>query len=176
LIYVFECKGREHEGERVFEKVVHFVGKNVINQVDCKCGAVAQRRFDKEIPTQALVGCKPISHASSVKGTVAKEVEYAFGQFKKNPDGTFDKNHRPFADTGELNKFLNGANEYGKPKINQSTGQPLRRKDGSVVREGTKLFKYGPNDTPSRDTVRRSRPNYGCSVEAGGNPKDFPDT
>lgn len=156
--YVFTCKGREHTGERDFERTFHSLPKNVIDKVDCSvpgCGAVAKRRFDLEIPTQSIIGIKPLSHASTTPGNVAHTAELAFGKFRQNPDGTVDKNHRPFDSTGDMDKFINGANDLGKPKINQRTGEPLRRQDGSIVREGAKLVKLGPGAAPSRDGVRK---------------------
>ncbi len=176
MIYVFTCPGREHRGDRDFEQVFHTLPKNVINQYQCpQCGGVAKRRFDKEIPTQAVVGLTPISHSTTGKGSMQRTIERAFGAVKKNPDGSLDTNHSAFRDTGEFSKFMNGANDLGKPKINQRTGEPLRRKDGSIVREGAKLIQYGKNDAPSRNDVRRRGPRD-KSVEWVDNAKDFPDT
>lgn len=154
--------------------------KDVINQDQCSqpgCGAVAKRRFDKEIPTQSVIGLTPISHSTTGKGSLQRTIQKAFGEFKKNPDGSIDTNHSAFRDTGEFSKFMNGANELGKPKINQRTGEVLRRKDGSIIREGAKLIQYGKNDAPSHDRVR-SRPKRDKSVEwvDGGSARDFPDT
>lgn len=132
--------------------------KKIINQCSCSCGATAKRDFAAEIPTQRVIGLTPVSHATTGEGSVSKDVEFLAGRFKRNPDGSIDKNHRPFRDTGEVDKFMNGANDLGDPVINQATGKPLRRADGSVVRQGAKLFKYGANSTPSRHTVRRDRP------------------
>lgn len=165
--YVFECPGRDHEGNRTFERFIHSVPAIVVDKTECECGAVAKRRFDIEMKTQAVIGLTPISHATTTKGSVAQELEFAFGKVQKNPDGTVDPNHRPFRDTGELDKFLNGANDLGKPKISQTTGKPLMRKDGSYVREGAKLIKYDKNATPSKTEVRRGRPRLG-GVEWGG--------
>ena len=104
------------------------------------------------------------------------------GRFKHNPDGSVDKNHRPFRDTGEMNKFMAGNNDWGDPVV-KDNGQPLRRKDGSIVRKGAKLFKYGANATPSRDGIRKQRtptlPNSGWVGEgdsgrdAGGSAPQF---
>lgn len=174
--YIFECPGRDHEGPRRFEKFLHTVPDLVIDKTECECGAVAKRRWDEEMKTQAVVGLKPISHATTGKGSVMKEVEFAFGKVQKNPDGSVDPNHAPFRDTGELDRFLNGANDLGKPKISQTTGKPLMRADGSYVREGAKLIKYDKNSAPSKTDVRRSRPRF-KGVEWGG--KDvggFPST
>lgn len=163
--YEFSCPGREHTGERDFQKTFSSLPKNVIDKTECKqpgCGAVARRRFDKEIPTQSVIGIRPLSHASTTPGNVAHTAEMAFGKFKQNPDGTVDKNHRPFENTGEMDRFLNGANDLGKPKINQRTGEPLRRQDGSIIREGAKIVKLGNGATPSRDDVRKP------SIKRGG--------
>lgn len=168
MIYVFDCPGREHEGPRQFERFFHGIPNGpVIDKTECKCGAVAKRRFDVEMKTQAIVGLTPISHSTSTKGSVSKELEFAFGEHKKNPDGTVDTNHRPFRDTGELDRFMNGANDLGKPKISQTTGKPLMRADGSYVREGAKLIKYDKGAAPSRTDARRFKPKY-KGVEWGG--------
>lgn len=167
MIYVFDCPGREHEGDRRFEKFFHGIPNGpVIDKTECSCGAVAKRRFDVEMKTQSIIGMTPVSNSTTTPGSVSKELEFAFGKVKVNPDGTVDPNHRPFRDTGELDKFLNGKNEMGKPKLSQSNGKPLMRKDGSYVREGAKLIKYGPNDTPSKTDVRRFKPRH--KVEWGG--------
>ncbi len=165
MIYVFDCPGREHAGKRVFEHVVHHMPSVVMNCVACpqpKCGAVAKRRIDLEIPTQSLVGLTTVSNSTTTKGSLAHMTEKAFGKFLKNPDGSIDANHRPFRDTGEFNRFMQGENDLGKPKINQRTGKPLmvRSPDGSYkyVREGAKLIKFDKNDAPSRDDVRRQAP------------------
>ena len=169
-MYEFTCPGREHQGDRDFTRVFHHVPKYVIDKCECiqeGCGAVARRRFDKEIPTQSVVGITAISHASTIPGSVAHTTEVAFGKFRKNPDGTVDRNHRPFDNTGELDRFLNGANDLGKPKLNQKTGEPLRKADGSIVREGAKLIKYGAGATPSRDNVVRKSTRKGGEYRMG---------
>ena len=181
MIYEFTCPGREHQGDRDFSKIMHGAPPaKVVNQIGCPqpgCGAVAKRRFDKEIPTQSVVGLTPISHSTTGKGSLQNTIGKAFGEFQKNPDGSIDRNHAAFRDTGDLNKFMNGSNDLGKPKIDQRTGQPLRRKDGSVIREGAKFFQYGKNDAPSRNDVRR-KPRRDKSVEwvDDRSAKDFPDT
>jgi len=179
-MYVFSCPGREHQGDREFTQIFHTVPAAVINQYQCpqpQCQAVAKRRFDKEIPSQSVIGLTPISHSTTGKGSFQKTVEKAFGGFKKNPDGSIDPNHAAFRDSGEFQKFMNGANDLGKPKINQRTGEVLRRRDGSVIREGAKIFQYGKNDAPSRNDVRR-RPRQDKSVEwvDDRSVRDFPDT
>jgi len=178
--YVFDCPGREHTGDRIYQKVFHSMPKDVVNQDQCsqpQCQAVAKRRFDKEIPTQSVVGLTPISHSTTGKGSLQRTIEKSFGAFQKNPDGSIDTNHSAFRDSGSLDKFMSGANELGKPKIDQRTGQPLRKKDGTIIREGAKIFQYGKNDAPSRTDVRK-RPRKDRSVEwvDGGSSRDFPDT
>lgn len=156
--YSFACKSPDHNavrhGPMAFERMIqHNEGKR-IDQCQCECGGIAKRDFAQDVKTVAPVGMTPISHTSRGKGTLAHETEYAFGRFKRNPDGSVDKNHRPFRDTGELQRFMDGENDLGKPIIDDN-GRPVRRKDGSIVRQGAKLFKYGPNATPSRDGVRK---------------------
>ncbi len=155
MIYVFECPGREHEGERVFEKFIHAVPKLIVTKTECACGAVAKRRLDKEIPTQALVGQTQISHSTTVKGSVAHELEYAFGKVKENPDGSVDPNHRPFTTTGELERFMSGANNLGPRVLDQRTGEPLKDAKGNYVHGGAKLVKLSKGDAPSRTDVRK---------------------
>ena len=159
MIYSFSCPGKSHEGDRDFDRIVHGAPpQKVVSSVKCpKCGAKAARRLDREIPTQAVVGITPISHATTVKGSMAHTTEVAFGKFQENPDGSVDPNHRPFGDSGDLNRFMNGANNLGKPKMGID-GKPMRKKDGSIIREGRKLIKFSPGDTPSRDGVRKSKP------------------
>jgi len=158
--YVFSCEGREHQGDRIFEKFMPTYPDIVIDKTECECGAVAKRRFDKEIPTQAVIGLTQISHATTTKGSVAADLSFAFGDMKVNPDGTKDPNHRPFTNTGELDKFLNGANNLGVPKISQTNGKPLMKKDGTYIREGAKIVKLGPGAAPSKTDVRRFKPKY----------------
>ena len=168
--YEFSCPGREHKGERDFTRTFHQMPERVIDKIECTqdgCGAVARRRFDKEIPTQAVIGMTPISHATTLKGSPAHEAEIAFGKFRKNPDGSVDKNHRPFDTTGDLNRFMNGANDLGKPKIDQRTGDVLRRSDGSVVRNGAKLVKYDSQQAPSRNDVRKTSSRRGGVYRMG---------
>jgi len=174
--YIFTCPGREHEGERTFEQFLHAVPKLIITQIDCPtCGAVAKRQIDKEIKTQSLIGQTQISHSSTVKGTVAHDLEYAFGKVKQNPDGSADPNHRPFTTTGELDRFMNGANDLG-PRVLGDDGQPRMKSDGTFVHGGAKLVKYGRGDAPSRnDVAPRKKYRNAAHVsmkEAGG----FPDT
>jgi hypothetical protein len=160
MIYCFHCISPDHPAEqsRNFDVTFHSVGDKVINQYKCPtCGATAKRDFSQEIPTQSVIGATPISHSTSTKGSLAKELEFVAGRFRRNPDGTIDKNHRPFRDTGEMNKFMNGQNDLGSPSLDDN-GRVRRRKDGSIIRNGAKLFKYGPNSAPSRTDVRTARP------------------
>ena len=134
--------------------MVHHVPEKSIDFHPCMtCGNRAKRDLATEFKSQGSIGMKAISHSSTAGGSAAKEVEFLAGKFKKNPDGTVDKNHRPFRDTGELDRFMNGQNDLGEPMLNEK-GTPVRRKDGSIVRKGAKLFKYGKNATPSRRSVR----------------------
>ncbi len=163
MIYVFKCPNPAHKKKNSFEVAIHHMPKKVVMQHPCSlpdCDWTAKRDFSQEIPTQAVIGATPISHSTSVKGSLAKEMEFVAGRFKRNPDGTVDKNHRPFRDTGEMNKFMNGQNQLGQPSIDQRTGKPRRRRDGSIIREGAKLFKYGNNAAPSRSDVRKGRREY----------------
>lgn len=153
--YAFKCGSDEHgDAPREFVAMIHHMPKKIVTQWKCPCGAIAQRDLASEIPTQAVVGVTSISHSTTVGGALSKELEFGFGRFKTNPDGSVEKNHRPFRDTGEMSKYMNGQNDLGTPVV-KDNGQVMRRKDGSVVRNGAKLFKYGPNATPSRDGVRR---------------------
>jgi len=154
MIYCFQCVASKHpEGQdRSFVQMVTHVSEKRIDQYPCPvCGGLGKRDLAKEIPTIRSVGMTPISNGTAL----GKELEFSFGRFKKNPDGTVNTNHAAFRDTGELSKYMNGNNDLGEPELNQRTGEPLRRKDGSVVRKGAKLFKYGKNATPRRSSVRR---------------------
>lgn len=170
--YSFNCRSADHlekrHGAREFERVIqHGEGKR-IDQCSCECGATAKRDFAKDIQTVAPIGLTPIAHSSRGKGTLAHETEFAFGRFKENQDGSSDKNHRPFRDSGELERYMNGANNLGPP-VCDDNGNPIRRADGTMVRSGAKLFKYGPNATPSQDGVRKRpfRPDPRIVVDAG---------
>jgi hypothetical protein len=172
--YVFSCEGLDHKGERVFERFMHSYPDLVIDKTECECGAVAKRRFDKEIPTQAVIGLTSISHATTIKGSVADDLKFAFGDVKVNEDGSKDFNHRPFTNTGEMDKFLKGNNNLGKPKISQTTGKPLMKKDGTYIREGAEIVKLGPGAAPSKTDARRSKPKYkGVDWVSPREAKDF---
>ena len=159
--YSFICGAKSHpaDEDRKFVEVIEHKSNKRIDQSRCSCGGVAKRDLVGDLASVNMTGATPISHATTGPGSVAKSVEFMAGQFKTNPDGSVDKNHRPFRDTGELNRYMNGENELGKPKTDDS-GNPIRRSDGSIVRDGAKLFKYGVNDTPSRSAARSSRPSY----------------
>jgi len=145
------CKDPETGKALEFSIFLSTVPKKVKKDAECDgCGGRAARAFDLEIPSQSVVGLTPISKSTTVPGSMYHTVKYAFGAHDSK-----DPNQAPFRDSGELNAFLNGANDLGKPKIDQRTGKPLRRADGSIVREGAKLIKYDRNATPSRDDVRK---------------------
>src|SRR3990167_9351708 len=150
--YCFRCPTCKEEGEPLtFSIFVTSVPKAVKKDAECSsCGGRAARAFDLEIPTQAVVGLTPISKSTTVSGSMYNTVQYAFG---KGADG--NPSEAPFRDSGELAAFLNGKNDLGAPKIDQRTGKPLRRPDGSVIRNGAKIIKYDRNATPSRDDVRK---------------------
>jgi len=127
------------------------VPKKVVKDTECnECGGRAARALDLEIPSQAVVGMTPISKSTTVPGSMYNTVKFAFGEHDQR-----DPNQAPFRDSGELQKFLDGNNDLGKPSIDQRTGLPRRRPDGSIIRQGAKLFKYDRNATPSRDDVRK---------------------
>jgi len=157
--YAFKCITPEHPKDipREFVKMVYHVPKKVITQYTCpECGGLGKRDLASEIPTQAVVGLTPISHSTTTPGSLSKEIGFAFGNFKKNPDGTEDRNHTAFRDTGELNKYMNGHNDLGAPVLNDK-GEPMRRPDGSCIRQGAKLVKYSANKTPSKTGLERRR-------------------
>lgn len=150
--YIFRCPTcKEGENPLTFSLFLSTVPKKVKKDAECsECGGRAARAFDLEIPTQSVVGLTPISKSTTGPGSLYNDVKFAFGA-----NNSKDPNQAPFRDSGELNAFLNGANDFGAPKIDQRTGKPLKRADGSTIREGAKLIKYDRNATPSRDDVRR---------------------
>lgn len=156
MIYVFKCVSKDHQDEstRRFEEFVHGIPKDkVVNTIPCKeCGGLAKRDFADEIKTQAVVGLTPISHATTVKGSLFHDTKFAFGEVQKNPDGTEDKNHPRFRDSGELQRYMDGANTLGDPVLNDR-GEPVKNKEGVMLRRGAKLFKYAKGATPSKDGV-----------------------
>ncbi len=150
--YMFRCPTCKEDGQPLtFAVFLTSVPAKVKKDAECaECGGRAARAFDLEIPTQSIVGLTPVSKSTTGPGSLYNTVKYAFGEHGKD-----DPNQAPFRDSGELNSFLEGANDLGKPKIDQRTGKPLKRPDGSTVREGLKLIKYDRNATPSRDGVRK---------------------
>lgn len=156
--YSFECKSPDHDamrhGPAAFEGFIQHSANKRVDQTRCGCGAIAKRDLAKDLPTIGVVGMTPISHSTTIKGSLAHETEFLAGQFKVLPDGSVDRNHRAFRDSGELQKYMNGQNDLGTPSVDDN-GRVRRRRDGSVIREGAKLFKYGPNATPSRDGIRK---------------------
>lgn len=150
MMYTFLCQSKKHEDKttRQFVYMVHRPPGKSVDQINCPdCGGLAKRDLVADLSTVNTVGSTPISHASSGPGTVAKTTEFAFGRFKKNPDGSVDQNHRPFKDTGELERYANGHNQLGPPKLDDS-GNPIRRPDGSMVRTGAKLIQFDPHRRP----------------------------
>jgi hypothetical protein len=141
-------------------KIYHGYPSSAVLKTACeKCKKAAKRDFTTEIKSQSIVGQTPIRPSTS-KFSVGRETEFGFGRFKKNPDGTTDKNHSPFGNTSELDKFMNGHNDLGPPVVDNN-GEPLRvggknKVTGAVdphvgrikERRGAKLFKYGKNDSP----------------------------
>lgn len=165
--YLFACASSRHpEGQpREFTRMIHHVPVKVITQYKCACGALAKRNMVAEIQSQHVIGLTPISHSTTGDGSLAKEVEFVAGRFRRNPDGSADRNHRPFRDSGELNAYMNGRNELGDPVLNDH-GTPMRRPDGSIVRRGAKLVKYSANATPSRSGIMPRR--FMPSEDMGG--------
>lgn len=141
-------------------KIYHGYPSSAVLKTPCeKCKKPAKRNFTTEIKSQSIVGQTPIRPSDS-KFSMGRETEFGFGRFKKNPDGTVDKNHSPFGNTAEMDKFMNGANDLGPPVIGDD-GNPLRvgaknPKTGEVrtdvgrikERRGAKLFKYDRNAAP----------------------------
>lgn len=159
-IYVFKCVSEDHpvERDRDFVQTIHHMPKKVIGQYPCPaCGGLGKRDFESEIKSQSVIGLTPISKSTTTPGSFYNETKFAFGQDKVNPDGSVDKSQARFRDSGELKAYMNGQNDLGEPVL-RDNGQPLRRKDGSIVRKGAKLFKYPKGATPSRSGMQRSRP------------------
>lgn len=150
--YCFRCPVCKENGKPLeFTVFLASVPAKVKKDAECaECGGRAARAFDLEIPTQSVVGLTPISKSTTTPGSLYNTVKFAFGENSKS-----DPNQAPFRDSGELSNFMDGANELGAPKIDQRTGKPLRRPDGTVVRGGLKLVKHDKNASPSRDDVRR---------------------
>lgn len=166
--YVFSCATCKEAGrDPSFTIILSSVPKKIVQGAPCpECKSLAKRDFGTEIKSQAVVGLTPISKSTTVPGSLYNTVKHAFGA--NHPD---DPNQAPFRDSGELDAFMNGANDLGKPKIDQRTGKPLVRKnvDGSYsyVREGAKIVKYDKNATPSRDDVRKTRASKSATWRGG---------
>lgn len=151
--YMFRCpKCKDEEGQPLtFALFLSTVPKKAKKDSECsECEGRAKRALDLEIPTQSVVGLTPISKSTTVKGSIYNTVKFAFGERDAK-----DPSQAPFRDSGELDKFMNGGNDLGKPKLDQRTGKPLRRQDGSIVREGLRFVKHDRGATPSRDDVRK---------------------
>lgn len=155
--YTFSCRSKRHEDAKTRQFTAHIhhdEGKRVDQCVCPECGGLAKRDLVADLATVNVNGLTPISHASTGKGTGAHESQFMAGRFKKNPDGSVDKNHRPFRDTGEMDAYVNGKNDLGPPQLDDN-GNPRRRKDGSMIRTGAKLVRYSANRKPSRYDVRK---------------------
>ncbi len=165
--YIFVCASSRHpEGQaREFTRMIHHVPVKIITQYKCACGGLAKRNLAAEVASQHVIGLTPISHSTAVEGSFAKEVEFVAGRFKRNPNGSADRNHRPFRDSGEFNAYLNGKNELGEPFLTDA-GTPMRRPDGSIIRRGAKLVKLSANATPSRSGIMKKR--FMPSEDMGG--------
>ncbi len=151
--YMFRCGSCKDEAGKALEFSIFLssIPKKVKKDAECsECGGRAARAFDLEIPTQAVVGVTPISLSTTTPGSVYNTVKHAFGSRSEA-----DPSKAPFQDTGELKKFLDGANDFGPPCIDQRTGKPRKRPDGSVIRQGAKIIQHDRNATPSRDDVRK---------------------
>lgn len=169
--FTFNCVSKRHEDEetRQFVQVIHLVKEKRVDQIQCpECGGLAKRDLVADLKTINTVGSTPISHASSVPGTLSHAAKFAFGQFKQNPDGSVDRNHTRFSTSGELERYVNGANDLGPPKIGPN-GQPMRRPDGSMIRTGAKLVKYDRHRRPP--TNKKPRVNV-PPAWVGGNDVD----
>ena len=179
MIYCFRCPDSDHDALRHgpvdFEKSFSGIPKGIVQQVACACGAIAKRDFSREIPTQNTIGSTPIAVSDS-KHSIGGQIKFAFGRFRKNPDGSVDKNHAAFDSTGDLEKFMNGANDLGPPVLDNDGNairERIRDKKGNVhegrvtQRRGAKLIKYGRNDGPPRNKpLRRTNAE---KVNWGGN-------
>ena len=159
-VYVFKCISPEHKDEatRVFEGFFHFrKGKEIrVTQFQCpECGFPSPRSIANE--GFATPGLQPIEKGYlDAKDSIQHEIKFAFGQDKRNPDGTVDTGKMPFANTGEMDKYLKGNNKLGPP-VCDDNGQPIRQKDGTFMRTGEKLFKYSGNASPSKAYANPSK-------------------
>lgn len=158
--YCFRCASKRHpEGkERSFSAFVYIepgdLKKGLVpDHHPCPvCGMMAPRAMEDEIPTQSLVGLKPLSESTTGKGSLYHAAKFAFGG-----GHVIGRDGKPVLKTsGEFQKFLDGANELGPPKVDDE-GRPLRRPDGSVIREGEKFVKIDRQATPPSSPSRPSR-------------------
>jgi hypothetical protein len=157
------CKDEESGKPLEFTVFLSTVPKKVKKDTECSsCGGRAPRAMDLEIPTQAVVGLTPISKSTTTPGSLYNTVRVAFGDHDER-----DPSQAPFRDSGELQKFMNGANDLGKPSIDQRTGLPRKRPDGSVIHEGARLIKYDRGATPSRDGIRKRGPSKRVKLSGG---------
>ena len=179
--YCFACPECKHE----FVKIFHGYPSSAVLQTSCeKCKKPAKRNFETEIKSQNVVGLTPIRPSDS-KFSVGRETQYAFGKFKERPDGKVDKNHSPFGNTAELDKFMNGANNLGPPVIgddgnpirtgtvNPKTGQRDMTQGRIKQRKGAKLFKYDKNYEPPRFGPPISKSHLGGAEWSADEGKDF---
>lgn len=148
--FTFLCSSKRHEhaSTRQFVTVINCVADKRVDQFKCpECGGLAKRDLVADLQTVSTVGSTPISHASTINGTLAHATQFAFGRFKENPDGSVDRNHTRFSTTGELERFVNGRNELGVPRVDDN-GNPIRRPDGSLIRQGAKFVKFSNQKRP----------------------------
>lgn len=147
--YSFVCASSKHpEGEdRKFVAVIHHIKDKPVDQTRCSCGGMAKRDFVADLNTVNFVGSTPISLASTGKGSLQHTAQFAFGKHRQNPDGSKDYNHTRFDNIKDLDRYANGANDLGPPKLD-ANGNPMRRPDGSVIRTGAKLVKFDKHKAP----------------------------
>ncbi len=148
--YTFHCGSKRHEDDssRTFESFINVKEGKRVDQIQCpECGGLAKRDLVTDLKTVSIVGGTPISLSTTGKGSMYETAKFSFGRFKKNPDGSEDRNHAAFRDSKELDRFANGHNDLGPPKLDDN-GNPIRRKDGSMVRTGAKLIKFDKSRRP----------------------------
>lgn len=175
--YTFVCDDKGHDkakhGDASFVRFIqHREGKR-IDQFQCSCGATAKRDLVSDLASVNVNGLAPVSHSTTLPGSLAHTTEFAFGRFKEDERGATNKNERPFKDSGELARYMNGDNDLGPPQLDDK-GNPRRRSDGSIIRRGAKLFQYGKNDTPARSGVgpRSFVPDPRIVIEHGWDDED----
>ncbi len=144
--YCFRCESPDHRdaSTRDFDRFVFMSKEDLKAGRDCnryacpECGGTAKRNLAGEIPSQSVIGVKPVSDSTTGPGSLKHEAQFAFGN---------GKGEVPFKDSGEYDKFLNGKNELGPPALDDN-GNRLRKPDGSIVHTGEKFVKLGKNVTP----------------------------